>query len=158
MTDTAIVPTSTTSLARNPAAVYLARLAPGSRRTMRRALATVAGLLSSDQQTDTLTFPWADLRYQHTAAVRSALAARVAVATANKHLAALRGVLYECGRLELMTAEDCRRAIEVPGIKAVALPLRRADLPGRALRIPASELQRMAGGNTEGEPKPASDA
>jgi len=36
--------------------------------------------------------------------------------------------------------------------------LRRAELPGRALRIPASELQRMVGGNTEGEPKPASDA
>jgi len=36
--------------------------------------------------------------------------------------------------------------------------IRQAPLPGRTLRIPASELVRLAGGHTEGEPKPASDA
>jgi hypothetical protein len=37
------------SLDRHPVAVYLARLAPSSRRTMRAALDAIAGLLSDDR-------------------------------------------------------------------------------------------------------------
>jgi len=77
---------------RHPAAVYVASLAPGSRRTMRQALDTVAGLLTGGRA-NAETLSWPSLRYQHTQAVRAALAARYAPATANKMLAALRGVL-----------------------------------------------------------------
>jgi integrase len=80
----------------HPAAVYLARLAPGSRRTMRGALLTIAALLT-DGAADCFALPWSALRYQHTAAVRAVLAERYAPATVNKHLAALRGVLYGGG-------------------------------------------------------------
>src|SRR5690242_18846783 len=90
---------------RRPAAVYLARLAPGSRRTMHGALATIADLLT-DSAADLFTLPWHALRYQHTQAVRSLLAERYAPATANKHLAALRGVLKESWRLGQMEAAD----------------------------------------------------
>ena len=69
----------------HPADVYLHRLAPGSRRTMRAALNRLAGLLgvprvlehdAAGQQQDT-TYRycrWDQLRYQHTAALRSLLA------------------------------------------------------------------------------------
>lgn len=56
----------------HPAAVYLAKLAPGSRRAMRDALDTIAGLLTSER-CNAKTLEWSALRYQHTAAVRSKL-------------------------------------------------------------------------------------
>ncbi|MDP9372836.1 MAG: hypothetical protein M3Q65_10385, partial [Chloroflexota bacterium] len=57
-------PTATASAtpARHPAAVYLAGLAPGSRRTMRGALETLATLLSGGRHT-AATLPWHALRY-----------------------------------------------------------------------------------------------
>ena len=47
---------------RHPAAVYLARLAPGSRRTMRQALDAIAGLLTSERCTAE-TLDWGALYY-----------------------------------------------------------------------------------------------
>src|ERR1017187_278321 len=92
---------------RHPAHVYLARLGSGSRRTMSEALNTIAAIVTSGRA-DLETMPWAALRYQHTAAVRSALMEKYKPSTANKILAALRGVLKECWRLGYMTAEDYR--------------------------------------------------
>jgi hypothetical protein len=76
----------------NPAAVYLASLSPSSRRSMQTALDLMAGLLTSGR-CDALSLHWGALRFQHCAAVRSALAERYAPASANRRLAALRGVL-----------------------------------------------------------------
>lgn len=111
---------------RHPAAVYLARLAPGSRRTMRAALDTIASTLTSGKA-DAVSLDWSRVRYQHSQAIRTALTARYAAATANKCLAALRGVLRECWRLGLMDAESYQRASDVEAVKGEALP------PGRAL-------------------------
>src|SRR5690349_16927660 len=86
----------TIPLDESPAAVYLAQLAPTGRRTQRQALDTVARLIGPY---DALSCPWARLRYQHTAALRTALAEHYAPATANKMLAALRRVLKECWQL-----------------------------------------------------------
>src|SRR5262249_48759464 len=86
---------------RHPLWVYLTRLAPGSGRTMSRALNLIAKIASGGAR-DLLSFPWTELRYQHTAAIRSALVARYKPATANKMLAALRGVLKECHKLGWM--------------------------------------------------------
>src|SRR5206468_6866469 len=105
---------------------------PGSRRTMRRALDTIAGLLTGDR-CDAETLDWPRLRYQHTQAVVAALRARYKPATANKHLAALRGVLKECWRLGLMPAEDYQRAADLERVKATTLPRGRA-LTRRELR------------------------
>lgn len=119
---------------RKSAAVYLARLAPGSRRTMRQALDSIAALLT-DGRLDAKSFPWAALRYEHTHAVRAKLAERYAAATANKMLAALRGVLREAWRLQQMNAEDFHRAIDLPPVKGSPL------LRGRALN--AGELRAL---------------
>src|SRR5262245_9063679 len=83
---------------RNPVLVYLARLAPGSRPTMRDSLARIAEIVTGGSVSPE-TLDWSAMRYQHTAAIRSRLAERYAPATVNKMLAALRGVLREAWRL-----------------------------------------------------------
>jgi site-specific recombinase XerD len=110
---------------RHPVHVYIARLGSGSRRTMREALNIIAAILT-DGKCDTENLPWSALRYQHTAAIRAALIERYKPSTANKALAALRGVLKESWRLGYMTAEDFHRATDVPTIKAQTLPRGRA--------------------------------
>jgi len=136
-----------------PALVYLARLGASSRRTMRRALTTMAGLLSggTDEKgrpwADVEAFPWWALQYAHTAAVRSELAERFAPATANRHLAALRGVLQEAWRLGLMSAEAYHRAADLKSISAATLPAGREITPGelRSLFASCSEDPTVAG-------------
>lgn len=113
-------------LARHPALVYLAHLAPGSRRTMEGSLGIVARALGGERST-VLGFPWHLLRYQHTAAFRAACWDRYAPATTNKLLAAVRGVLKEAWRIRLIDADDYRRAADVRGVRGAAL------LRGRAL-------------------------
>lgn len=114
---------------RQPAAVYLARLGAGSRRTMRGALDTIAALLTGGAA-DARSLDWGQLRYQHTAAVRAVLAERYAPATANRMLAALRGVLKEAWRLGYIDAEAYQRAADLPGIRSQTLPRGRALTSG----------------------------
>jgi integrase len=129
MSELQTISTGTLAAARradeHPAIVYLARLSPGSRPTMRAALDAIAGVLSQGS-CDHLSLPWAGVRYQHTAAVRTLLAERYAPATANKMLAALRGVLKESWRLGQMPAEDFHRAADLPGVRGSTLPRGRA--------------------------------
>ena len=93
---------------------------------MASALHSIA-IMASDGADTLFTFRWPQLRYQHTAAIRSALAARYKSATVNKMLAALRGVLKECHKLGWMSAEDFQRAVDIPILKATTL------LSGRSL-------------------------
>lgn len=129
-----LVLTEAVPLDRHPAAVYLGRLAPGSRRTMRQALDRVAGLLTGDRCTAE-TLEWSRLRYPHTMAVRAALAERYAPATANKMLAAVRGVLTEAWKLGYMGSDEYQRATHLKGIRGTTIP------PGRALSM--GELRAM---------------
>lgn len=123
--DLAELPSSALPRDRNPAAVYLARLAVGSRRTMREALETLAKVATHGARgADNL--PWHALRYQHTAAMRAQLLERYAPSTVNKMLAALRGALREAWRLGLMSAEDYRRAVDLPSVRGNVLPRGRA--------------------------------
>jgi integrase len=90
---------------------------------MRAALAALARLLRSP---DIHACPWHLLTYAHTAALRAQLAASLAPATANKILAALRGVLTECRRLGLMGADACAAARDIAPVKGRRLPAGRA--------------------------------
>jgi integrase len=103
-------------LIEHPAAVYLATLSPGSRPTMRQALNAIAQLLTNSS-CDAMTLNWAALRYKHTAAVRSVLSEKYAPAYVNKVLCALRRVLKEALRLEIMDAVDFARAVDFPNVK-----------------------------------------
>lgn len=102
-------------LARHPAAVYLAALNLGSRPTMHHALNAIASVLTNSE-CDALTLDWSRLRYQHTAAVRSALMSRYTPSTTKKMLCALRRVLLEARRLRLISLEDYTTAIDLPRI------------------------------------------
>jgi integrase len=108
--------TAPTPLTEHPAAVYLSSLSPGSRAAMRQSLNAIARILTSNE-CDALTLNWAELRYKHTALLRCILMERYAPATANKMLSALRRVLKEALRLELMDARDFARAVDIPNIK-----------------------------------------
>lgn len=109
----------------NPAIVYLARLAPGSRPTQKTALKTLAQMATNGARTAE-TCPWWELRYEHTAALRARLAERYSVATANRHLAALKGVLQEAWRMGLMDSETYHRVVDLTPIRGAVVPAGRS--------------------------------
>jgi site-specific recombinase XerD len=127
---------------RHPAAVYLASLAPGSRRAMRQALDAVAVMLTGGRH-DAETLDWPALRYQHTAALRAGLAERYAPATANKMLAALRGVLRQAWRLGYIAAEDYRRAADLRPVQGQTLPRGRALTSGELRTLFAAAAEEL---------------
>ncbi|HLJ66360.1 MAG TPA: tyrosine-type recombinase/integrase [Chloroflexota bacterium] len=99
----------------NPARRYLDRLAPGSRRTQLVALDRIAALMSRDQ-TSAVDLPWHRLDQHHTERIRSALALKYAPTTANRMLAALRGVLKAAWQLGLMDADAYHRATAIDNV------------------------------------------
>lgn len=96
-----------------------------------------------------LRFPWPALRYAHTQALAAALAERYAPATANLRTAALRGVLRECWRLELMGSEEYHRAVDLDRVDAHRLPAGR--------HVHAGEITALAQ-SCQTDPRPASRA
>ena len=115
-----------TLLDQNPAAVYLATLRPVGRRGMLRALNLISEIASGGKQS-ALTLPWHQLRYQHTAAIASALVERgYRPATVNQALSGLRSVLYHAWKLGLMESEDYQRARDVKNRRSETLPRGRA--------------------------------
>lgn len=101
-----------------------------------RAPLEVVAQIATGGRLDAERLPWAALRYQHTAAIRSKLAERyTSPATINRHLAALRGCLKEAWKLGLMTAEDYHRAAELPAIKGETLPAGREVTDGELRAI-----------------------
>lgn len=119
----------------DPAAAYLDQLGEGSRRTMREALTKLASW-ASDGRCGPHELPWDMLRIEHTAALRTRLQSTLAPATANKHLAALRGVLKQCWRRGLMPAEAYQRAIDLPPVRGAS--------PRKQNRLGALELRKLA--------------
>ncbi len=115
----------------NPVAVYLARLAPGSRRGQRNALDMIARLLTNGSA-DAEGVNWATVRYAQAVAVRAVLVERYAPNTTKRMLAALRGVLKECWRLGVMTFDEYARAADIAPV--------RGQLPPRGRALNGAEL------------------
>src|ERR1035437_5029922 len=107
-----------------PAESYLARLSPATRPTMRSSLNSLAKLLGAKGREEVA---WALLRYQQTSALRNRIVELYAASTARRHLAALRGVLRQCARLQLMSYQDHAQAT------ALEPPPRLDAAPRRAL-------------------------
>ena len=148
MTVPAVTASVSLPAARNPATIYLAGLVSGEgRRSMASSLAQVAAMLGCD---DPAACPWHELRHHHVAALRSVLAERYAPASANKALAAIRGVLRAAWRLELISTDAYHRAIDVPAVRGSRLPA------GRALE--AGELRALFQACADGTPAGARDA
>ncbi|MCC3415144.1 MULTISPECIES: tyrosine-type recombinase/integrase [unclassified Microcoleus] len=116
-------------LALHPAAVYLDSLgSERSKATMREGLNIMARMLTCGE-CDAMTLNWAALRYKHTAALRSALEKKYAPATVNQMLCALRRVLKEALRLDLIDPIDYSKAVDVRSIK------QSGKVRGRALTL-----------------------
>lgn len=140
----------TTTQPQNPAVVYLTRFTTRTgRQTMHQALRTVASLLFPSSP-DVFTFPWHQVRYHHTQAVRTLLAERYAPATANKLIAALRGVLRTAWRMGLMSMEDYYRAADIPSV--------RGQTPPAGRYVPKGELAAMLDVCDDGTPAGVRDA
>ena len=105
----------------DPAVVYLASLGPGLRRAMRQALGVIAELLTGTKA-EPLQVPWWNVQYQHSQAIRSLLMERYSPVSANKIMAALRGVLREAWRLGFMDAETFPRAIDIKTVTGNSIP------------------------------------
>lgn len=99
------------NLSSNPVTVYLSSLSKGSRRTANQSLRVITEV--SGRGDDIINYPWHELRYQHVQAIRTYLADKYSVATANKILAILKGVLKECKRLGLISIEDYDKAVDI---------------------------------------------
>lgn len=111
----------------SPAFLYLARLAPGSRRAQRGALAWL-GRVGFDES-DPFRVPWHRCSPQLAIALRATLAEKYAPATARRYMAALRGVVQEAWRAGLLTADRRDRVLAVPPIRGSRPPA------GRALEV-----------------------
>lgn len=126
----------------DPVVAYLARLTSAkSRSTMRGALALVAVELDA---ADAHAIHWGALRYPHVAALRGRLAERLAPATVNKILCAVRGVAREAMRLGLLPAEAFTLIADVDGIRGERLPAGR--------HVEAPELVSLFGACTSTTP------
>ncbi len=123
-----LVLTAPPPLIEHPASVYLSTLSPGSEPTQKRSLDLIAQMLTNGEA-NYLTLNWANLRYKHTAAIRAALVKKYEPATVNRILCALRRVLKEALRLELMSPVDYARAVDIASVKS------RKELRGRSLII-----------------------
>ncbi len=128
LTHSELILSSPLPLDQNPAAVYVASLGgiqSTGGRTQAQALRVVAQIVNTDP--DHLN--WSALRYQHTAAIRSRIAAKYAPATANKMLSALRQTLKHTWLLGQMNVDDYMRASQLQPITGETVPAGRELLP-----------------------------
>jgi hypothetical protein len=100
----------------HPVDSYLLRLSESSRRGMRIALKNIAEI-ASGHPVDAYEFDWAALQYTDTIQIREQVAKRFSLHTANYNLCALRGVLKECWRLQLMKHADYASPVDFQQIR-----------------------------------------
>ncbi len=106
----------------HPAVLYLASLAPGSRRSVVDGLRRTARFFGST----VATLECHKITFGAVTSLRSYLAEKHSPATANRVLSALRGVLKFCVRLGKMDRGDMLNAVDVPTVKGSREPAGRS--------------------------------
>ena len=125
----------------DPCATYLSSLAKTGRRTMKMRLEQVAFLLTGAK--DLGRVPWAQLRFEHVAALRSRLQENgLAPASVNATLYAIRGVCKACWNLNLMSADDYGRIRQVAPVRGSRLPAGRSLAAGELTALLGNLLAR----------------
>jgi len=112
----------------SPISTYLARLSSGSRPSQRSAIRQLAICLGADDTPSSIEYScrWERITNSDVLALREILRQRYQPATANRMLAALRGVLKECWRQNRMTLDQLQRAIDVLPVPGRTKPVGRA--------------------------------
>lgn len=125
---------------KQPALMYLARLAKGSRPRMKSALDRIADIIRGGA--DAKTMPWHLIRHQHAAIVRTRLVDDdVPPNTANLMLSALRGVIHESWRLGHINSDERAKAVDVKNVRGSRIE--------RGHHATAEELTALLGGHEE---------
>lgn len=140
----------------SPARLYLARLSPGSRRAQAGALRQIVTFLTPASDRSSFVYrgspythersnalsedkilhaPWHLLRPEQVSAIRAQLLHSYSPATARRMLSALRGVLRECWRAGLLTAEARDRLCDVPPVRGSRLQAGRALAPAEVAAL-----------------------
>jgi len=117
---------------------------------MKSALCALVQMMLPDQpmtEEAIYTFPWEALRFEYTTILRARLTERYQPATANKHIAALRGVLKAAWQLELMSAEAYHKAASIKNVRGSTLPAGRSLKDGelRALLLACQKDKTIKG-------------
>ncbi|MDF1520443.1 MAG: tyrosine-type recombinase/integrase [Brevefilum sp.] len=132
---------------KNPVVSYLASLgSKDSRRVQKTALDQIANALSNGAITDCLVFPWEKLDYGTVNAIKAWLDAKYAPSTVNRYLCAVRRVIKEAWRHQLISAEEYQRATDVQSVSAQRLPT------GRELEN--NEIRRLIDASLSDEDNP----
>ena len=120
---------------RQPVITYLSRLGAVTAVNALCRLTTMARLLS-DGRLNAHTLSWSALRYHDTMRLRAALLARYPNrGTFAAFLATLKGVLAECRRLELLSADEFLRATDWPRARVPQQPVRRTLSDGELSQL-----------------------
>ena len=108
----------------NPVLVYLSgRPSSVGRRGLQSSLDRAAEILTGGLASSALVVDWTEVRYQHVAALRSALVeAEAKPATINHVLSAVRGTVKEAWRLGFIDAETLARVADVGNVPSSTLP------------------------------------
>jgi integrase len=130
---------------KHPVTAYLNSLAPASRRPQLSALDWIARRATQFYTAETM--PWHQLRRPHVLRIRGLLEEHYQAATANRMLAALRGVLKECWQAQLISIEDFQAATSIPAVRGESEP--------RGRHLSAGELRSLfeacSGPSNEGQ-------
>lgn len=144
-----------TSVSANPVYVYLSSLVSArSRHAMmsglRSSLAIVRNAEPQEISDDQVyNFPWHQLQFAHLQAIRTKLIeADYAPSTINTYIAAIRGVLTQAWKLELISADAYARITDIKPVKETKMPAGRYISPEEirsAIHICLSDKNRIQG-------------
>jgi integrase/recombinase XerD len=111
-------------LEEHPVTLYLLTLSKGSRRTQLSALQQCVKIFTGGDNVTVWDMDWHNMQYQHMVQLRTLLYEREELAhtTVNRYLSAVRAVIKECWRLQLIDHDMYERIRDVENIKGERSP------------------------------------